>query len=406
MSFEVLSQLTDADWAGANPLSPEFRDNPYPALRHLRETSPVNQTPLGPWRISRYRDIVDVFKRATTSMTLSDGSNPNFDPLDQRGSFREFMLNKDGAEHMRLRRLVTKAFTLRALQDVQAEIDLTVESALDDAVARGGMDVIRDLALAVPSRMICRIMGVPESDRHRFTDWTAARTNAFFAAFLPAEVQLRVREAGSALADYFDALAETRRQSLGEDLLSELIRAEEDGDRLRPGELAVQAIGLLVAGFETTIGLIGNGLRTLISHPDQYRLLRADPSLVDQAIEECLRFDTPILFNWRMLREPFQLDDIVLPADSILWLMLGAANRDPEQFEHPDTFDISRRDIKHLSFGGGVHYCLGHQLARMEARAAIAAFVRRVAHPRIETEGVTWSPSFFRVLGALPVTFD
>ncbi|MEM7542685.1 MAG: cytochrome P450 [Pseudomonadota bacterium] len=406
MSVEILSQLSDEDWDGANPMSLEFRDNPYPALKHLRETAPVNQTPLGPWRISRYADIVDVFKQAPTSMTLSDGSNPNFDPQDRRGSFREFMLNRDGEVHMRLRRLVVKAFTRRALGNIEQEVDRTVGEALDQGLADGGMDVIKDLALAVPSRMICRIMGVPEQDRLQFTEWTAARTNAFFAAFLPPDVVERVRAAGVGMADYFDRLVEERRNDLGDDLLSEMIRAEEDGDRLKPGELTVQAIGLLVAGFETTIGLIGNGIRSFIMNPAEYAKLRADPSLIDKAIEECLRYDTPILFNWRMLREPYEIGGIELPADSILWLMLGSGNHDPEQYQRPDEFDITREGgPPHLAFGGGEHYCLGHQLARIEARAAIGEFVRRVAAPAIAESGVEWSPSFFRVLGSLPVCF-
>ncbi|MGE4617349.1 MAG: cytochrome P450, partial [Gammaproteobacteria bacterium] len=244
--LELLASLTDEDWAGANPLSPNFRDDPYPALHRLRARDPVNLSPIGTWRLTRYDDVAQVFKHAPTSMTLPDGSNPNFDPLDRRGSFNEFMLNKNGNEHMRLRRLVVKAFTRRALDNIQLEIDLAVTSALDRAAADGGMEVVHDLALYVPSRMICRIMGVPEADRLQFTAWTAARTNAFFARFLPEDVRQRVREAGSAIADYFDALVEERRKNLGNDLLSELILAEEDGDRLHEGELTVQAVGFLV----------------------------------------------------------------------------------------------------------------------------------------------------------------
>jgi cytochrome P450 len=408
MSSELdrLASLTDADWAGANPLSQSFRADPYPALKVLRESDPVNQTPVGPWRVSRYADISEVFKSARSRMTLSAGTNQNFDPLDRRGSFLEFMLNRDGAEHMRLRRLVVKAFTRRALGHMQREIDNAVRVSLDRALANGGMDVIEELALFVPSQMICQIIGVPEADRLRFTDWTAARTNAFFAAFLPEDVKARVREAGEGMADYFEDLVADRRKNMGEDLLSELIRAEEDGDRLDADELIVQAIGLLVAGFETTIGLIGNGIRTLINHPEQMNRLRNDPTLVDKAVEECLRFDTPILFNWRVLTEPYEIGGKTLPRDSVLWLMLAAGNRDPAEFDQPDVFDIGRADPHHLSFGGGEHFCLGHQLARMEARAALGEFARRVERPLIDESGVAWSASFFGVLGHHPVVFN
>lgn len=355
--------------------------------------------------MTRYDDVAQVFKRAPTSMTLPDGSNPNFDPLDQRGSFNAFMLNTDGDEHMRLRRLVVKAFTRRALDKIQFEIDEAVDSALDRAERDGGMDVVDDLAMYVPSRMICRIMGVPEADRLQFTAWTAARTNAFFARFLPDDVKQQVRDAGSAFADYFDALAKERRKNLGDDLLSELIRAKEDGDRLREGELTVQAIGLMVAGFETTIGLIDNGLRAFIEHPEQMQLLRDRPELLDNAVEECLRFDSPILFNWRILTEDHQFGEHTLPRDAVLWPMLGAANRDPARFADPDRFDITREDVAGQAFGGDVHFCLGHQLARMEARSAIGAFVERVESPVIDYDELAWSQSFFRVLGKMPVRF-
>jgi cytochrome P450 len=402
--MEQLAALTDVDWAGANPLSPAFRDNPYPALNALREKDPVNQTPIGPWRICRYADISTVFKSAPTSMTLSDGTNPNFDPLDRRGSFLEFMLNKDGSEHIRLRRLVVKAFTRRALEHMQREIDDAVREALDRALANGGMEVIDELALYLPSQMICRIIGIPEADRLRFTDWTAARTNAFFAAFLPEEVKASVREAGEGMADYFEDLVKDRRQHMGEDLLSELIRAEEDGDRLNADELIVQVIGLLVAGFETTIGLIGNGIRTLVNHPAQLQRLHDNLELLDNAVEECLRFDPPVLFNWRILTEPYEIGGKTLPSDSVLWMMLGAGNRDPMKFNKPDEFDIGRKNPQHLSFGGGAHFCLGHQLARMEARTALGEFAKRIKNPKIIESEVEWSMSFFRVLGRLPIS--
>lgn len=403
--LERLAHLTDEDWAGANPLSSEFRDDPYPSLKLLRERSPVNLSPIGTWRISRHSDIRQVFKNAPTSMTLPDGSNPNFDPLDRRGSFNDFMLNKDGEQHLRLRRLVVKAFTRRALKNIQLEIDTAVDDAIERSLKEGGMDVVQDLAVFVPSQMICRIMGVPESDRTQFMEWTAARTNAFFARFLPKEIRQRVRSAGEGMADYFDQLIKERRTDLGADLLSELIRAEESGDRLHGEELAVQAIGLMVAGFETTIGLIGNGLRAFIENPNQMELLRQRPELLENAVEECLRYDTPILFNWRILTENYHLDGQPLPKDSVLWLMLGAGNRDPARFTNPDAFDIQRHDVGHLSFGGGEHFCLGHQLARMEGRSAIGAFVRRVQTPVIEYDQLSWSQSFFRVLGRMPISY-
>ena len=197
-----------------------------------------------------------------------------------------------------------------------------------------------------------------------------------------------------------------RRKDLGNDLLSELIRAEEEGDRLLDGEIVVQAIGVIVAGFETTIGLIGNGARALIEHPSQMARLRGEPGLLNNCIEECLRFDTPVLFNWRVLVEPFQLGDVLIPEDAVIWQMLACGNRDPREFDKPDEFRIDRENVAHQSFGGGSHFCLGNQLAKVEARHALGAFARDTQGLTITPGQPTWSDSFFRVLGSFPVTFN
>lgn len=214
---DVLTGVPVGDWCGADPFEASFRDDPYPALRGLRERDPVNLTPVGTWRISRYDDLARMFREANTSMTLLNGESPNFDPLDKRGSFLEFMLNKDDPEHQRLRRLATLSLNPKTTRLMEDEVRLTVKNSMDEALARGGMDVIPDMAHNVPSRMVCKIMGIPECDREKFNGWTAARTNAFFAKFLPPEVQQRTREAGHAMADYFEALLNERREQLGDD---------------------------------------------------------------------------------------------------------------------------------------------------------------------------------------------
>ncbi|TDU32167.1 hypothetical protein DFR24_1556 [Panacagrimonas perspica] len=393
------------DWCGADPFAPNFRDDPYPSLHALRARDPVNLTPVNTWRISRYDDVATIFRKAKTSQTLADGTAPNFDPLDTRGSFLEFMLNMDDPEHQRLRRLAMQSLGPNTVRQMEDEVKKTVEQTLDKALAQGGMEIIQDMAHLVPSRMVCQIMGIPESDRELFNEWTGARTNAFFARFLPPDVQQRTRDAGNAMADYFENLVRERRGNLGNDLISALIRAEAEGDKLRDGELVVQAIGIIVAGYETTIGLIGNGTRAFLDHPEQLALLREDPGLINNAIEECLRYDTPILFNWRVLQEPFEVSGKILPADAVLWMMLGSANRDPARFPEPDRFDIRRRDVAHQAFGGGVHFCLGNALARMEARHAIGQFALRTKGIEIRQGKLEWSHSFFRVMAQLPITF-
>ena len=232
-----------------------------------------------------------------------------------------------------------------------------------------------------------------------------ARTNAFFAKFLPEEVISTLVQAGNDMADYFDVMVKARRKSPQDDFISELIRAEEDGDRMLDGEIVVQAIGIIVAGFETTIGLIGNGTRALVEHPSEMAKLQAQPDLLNNCIEECLRYDAPILFNWRVLRSPYVIEDVEIPADAVIWQMLSCANRDPRYFEQPDEFLIDRKDVAHQSFGGGSHFCLGNMLAKVEARVAIGQLAERTKGLAIEAGETTWSESFFRVLGRYPISF-
>lgn len=404
-SGQIAGAVPGGDWCGADPFEPDFRNNPYPALHGLRERNPVNLTPVNTWRISRYEDVAAIFRVAKTSQTLSTGDSPNFDPLDKRGSFLEFMLNKDGAQHQRLRRLAMLSLNAKTARLMEDEVRMAVQRSMDDALNRGGMEIIAQMAHYVPSRMMCQIMGIPEQDRELFNEWTAARTNAFFAKFLPPEVQKRTRDAGNALADYFEALLAERRKTPGNDLISTMIQADDSGDSLGDDQLVIQAIGIIIAGYETTIGLIGNGLRAFLDHPEQMEKLRANPNLIRNAVEECLRYDTPILFNWRVLTEPFELGGRTLPADAVIWQMLASANRDPARFPEPDRFDIEREDVSHLAFGGGGHICIGSQLARMEARHAIGEFVARTQGIKIEQGKLEWSHSFFRVMASLPITF-
>ena len=399
-------QATVGDWVGADFFDPNFRDDPYPKLAHLRENDPVNLTPVGTWRISRYEDVKAIFNEAPTSMTDKNGDSPNFDPLDTKGSFLEFVLNKDGDAHRRLRMLVQKSFGQKTVRLMEEEVEKTVAAAFDKALSDGGIDVVPALAHEVPSRMICQIMGVPMQDRQIFNEWTAARTNAFFAKFLPPDVQERTRNAGAAMEDYFRALIAERKKDLGDDLLSSMIMASEGGDKFTDDELIIQAIGVIVAGYETTIGLLGNGTRAFVEHPDQLTKLRDNPELVSNATDECLRYDTPILFNWRVLEHPYELAGVTLPADAVIWQLLAAANRDPARFADPDQFDIEREDLAHQSFGGGPHFCLGNQLAKMEARYVFNEMAQRTKGLTINAGDIEWSHSFFRVMASYPLEFN
>lgn len=396
--------LRDDPWKGANPIDPVFRDDPYPALHVLRAIDPINHTPLGVWRLSRYRDVVRLLREVPAGVRTTAGALPFVDDPESRPG--RFMLQQDPPNHTRLRKLASRAFTPRAVSRLQPKIAAVVDECLDRVIPDGRMDVVHDLALPVPSTLICEMMGVPLADRDRFTTWTAEATHGLAAGLAPPEVLERATAAGGHLADYFTALIEERRKNLGDDILSNLIRAEEEGDRLSPEELISQSIGLLIAGFETTIGLISNGTRALIRHPDQIALLQAEPGLIAGAVDECLRYDSPISLTPRVLHEDAVFDGITIKRDSVVWGLLAAANRDPEQFAEPDRFDVRRPNSdEHLAFGGGAHFCLGAHLAHLEGELAIGGLMARARDFELESDTVEWGPSLFRVPGKLPIRF-
>jgi hypothetical protein len=358
------------------------------------------------WRVTRYADCQALLRHdAATGVRRADGSRFGEERLPEALGPGAFMLQQDPPVHTRLRRLVSKAFTPRAVARIRPRLEEIARQQLDAACERGEMDVIRDLALPVPATMICEMMGVPVADRERFTQWTADATHLLATLTSPSDVIERGLAASAELAAYFEALIAERRRSLTDDILSELIRAEEAGDRLSAEELVVQAVGLLIAGFETTIGLIGNGIRELVRHPDELAKLRADPALLPPAVEECLRFDGPILLTVRIAHADIPVGGRVIPKDAMIFVMLGAANRDPAVFPEPDRFDVARTPNPHIAFGGGTHLCLGAHLAREEARVAIGEFARRVAAPELDEDGIEWGRSLFRVLGRLPIRF-
>jgi cytochrome P450 len=401
MTTQVIA--TDDPWKGCNPLDPAFRDNPYPQLKRLRETEPVNLTPVGFWRLLRHADVQKLLTGVRAGARTTDGRLPGVDP--SLGTQGRFMLQQDPPDHTRLRRLVSHAFTPRALNGWREEIQRVVDQCLDRVADQGAMDVIRDLALPVPSTIICEMLGVQVEDRDRFTQWTAQATFGLAAAILPRAMVEMATAASAALNEYFAKLIAARRADPRDDLLSTLIRAEEQGDKLSFDELMSQSIGLLIAGFETTIGLIGNGIHALIENPSELAKLRARPELASKAVQECLRYDGPIVLTARVLHEDAEFGGTAIPKNSQVWAMLASANRDPEAFADPDRFDLERDASAHFAFGGGAHFCLGYRLAELEAEAAIATLVRRFSDLRLESRSVEWGASLFRVPGRLPITF-
>jgi len=395
-----------------NPFVPEVHANPYPMYVRLREEDPVHwSTLMEAWVLTRYDDVVTVLTDSRFSADRRQARN-RFAEEAQRiqeefGAFgrKQTMLSSDPPLHTRLRKLVSRGFTPRAVGRLRPKIAAVVEECLDSVAEAGQMDVVRDLALPVPSTLICEMMGVPLADRQLFTKWTGEATHGLAAGIAPPEVIELAMAAADNLASYFSELIAERRSSLSDDILSNLIRAEEEGDRLSPEELISQSIGLLIAGFETTIGLIANGSRAFALHPDQAALLRNDPTLIPAAIDECLRYDSPIPLTPRVLHDDVVFGDTEIPRDSVVWALLAAANRDPERFPNPDRFDIRRPDNEHVAFGGGAHFCLGAHLARLEGELAIGSLIARFEDIELETEERVWGPSLFRVPSTLPIRF-
>ena len=399
-------------WYGCESMEPGLQiEDPYSQFRELRERQPVNLTPEGGWRLSRYQDIHRLLRDVPSGMRRHNGLLPGQD-VEETGA-GIFMLLQDPPTHTRLRNLVSKAFTPRAIEAWRGRIEAITDSLLDRVADQGSMDLVADLAQPVPATLICEMLGVPVEDQEKFTQWTTDATHGLVVVrgIGDDETRQRVEAASLSLLTYFEGLISERRGKQSDDLLSTLITAEEEGERLSEIELYSQAIGLLIAGFETTIGLIGNGLTTLIRNPDEYQNLRAHPELIESAIEECLRYSGPITATVRVLHADAQFGDYVIPDDSEVIALTAAANRDPEIFDDPERFDITRyvKDkgaAPHFSFGGGVHFCLGAHLARLETQIAIGSFVRRFDDLRLLNKTTEWGGSLFRVPGRIPVTFN
>jgi cytochrome P450 len=295
----------------------------------------------------------------------------------------------DHPEHTRVRRLMAKVFTPRAVESLRPGMQQLVDEILHAATERGELEVIADLADIVPMVVICEILGVPLADRHRFKPWSDAATRALDGV-IDDQTAAQARAGFRSLLAYIDGLIEDHRVHPSDDLLSALIAAEEDGDRLTTDELRVNAVGLIVAGHETTTNLIGNGVSALLRHPDQLARWHADPSLTASAVEELLRYDPMAQFISRVATHETDVGGQRFhPGDHVI-LALGAANRDPERFPDPDRLDLGRDDGFHLTFAFGAHHCLGAALARLEGQVALGALVQRFPHMRLLTTDVRY----------------
>jgi hypothetical protein len=398
-------------------VSREFMQNPYPTLRRLREEDPVHWSDsIGGWILTRYDDIVTTFK--DTSHYSSEGRLGKavaYLPDETRAQFKVFedhykhksLIHSDPPDHTRFRDLVNKAFTPRVVDAVRPRMQEITNGLLDAVQESGRMDVIKDLSVPLPVTVISEILGVPKPDVKFFKVW--ADDNLAFQGLNkpPVEILQRSQTALVEMRDYLGKLLKEKRRNPGDDLLSQLAAAESAGDKLSEPELINTCITLLIAGHETTTALIGNGIYLLLSHPEQWQLLQQDRALLPSAIEEILRFESPVARQPRLMKQDAEMGGKQLRKGQMAFQMLNAANRDPAQFEDPERFDIRRQKNRHIAFGLGVHVCVGAPLARAEGQIVFSSVIARLPNLELVDEKPNWDVSKpnARMLKTLRVQF-
>jgi cytochrome P450 len=394
-----------------NPMSPAVIADPYPYYHRLRTKDPVHKSPLGFFVASRHPDVSFALrdkrfgKDFVGRMTRRFGPQVMEEPVYR--SMRHWMLQLDPPDHTRLRGLVVKAFTARRVEEMRPRIQQIVDQAIDRVASQGHMDLIADFAFRLPVIVICEMLGIPKEEHELF--FMGARASGRLLDPVPlSREEIDAANAGNlATGEYFRSLFELRRRQPGDDLTTQLVQAEEEGSKLSNEELTANVILLFGAGHETTVNLIGNGLLALHRNPEQLRSLRDDPSLVTNAVEELLRYDSSVQLTGRAALEDVELGGVPIAKGESVLCLLGAANRDPAAYPEPDRLDVTRPNIRPLSFGGGIHFCLGAQLARIEGEIAISTLLRLLPGLRIDdVENPDWRQTFvLRGLNRLPASW-
>ena len=391
-----------------DPMDPEFLADPYPTYHRLRAEDPVHHSPLGFWVLTRYEDVAAILRDARfIKEPLAALVAARFGSEVPRGVGLS-MLDRDPPDHTRLRSLVSKAFTPRVVEGLRPRIQAIVDDLIARAEPAGSMDLIEEFAYPIPVNVICEMMGVPVRDHERFKGWSLDIARGLDSIWLPpdSEIPRRSATARHAISDYFRELIDQRRTSPRGDLLSALIAAEEAGDKLNEEELLATCILILIAGHETTVNLIGNGVLALLRHPAELSRLRATPGLITTAVEELLRYDGPVQRTARVASADATIGGHTIRQGEMVMPFIGAADRDPVQFPNPDRLDITRTDNRHIAFGWGIHFCLGAPLARVEGQIAIDTLVRRLPRLALVGDSVEDRQSLtLRGLKTLPVKF-
>jgi pimeloyl-[acyl-carrier protein] synthase len=381
--------------------------DPYPAYARLRAEAPIHRTPDGLWILTRHANVASVLRDPRFGR---EGFERHFAPEHGvgAGGSRQSMLFRDPPHHTRLREVVHGAFTPRAGDALRPRIQAHVDALLDCVAPARRIDVVADLAEPLPRAIVGTLLGIPEADWTACATWSAAIARSLDALPIPEDEPLVAegRAARRALGGYLRELVAARRTEPGADLLTAFVEAADQHGLLSESELVALAVLLLVAGIETTGSLIGTTVWALLHHPSEWARLREAPWRLPAAVEETLRWESPIQRTWRIATTDVELDGHRIPAGALVVLCLGAANRDPARFADPDRFDVERRDLGHLAFGAGVHACLGAVLGRVETLVAVGTLLRRWPTLQLVTERPAWRPTAtLRTLATLPVTW-
>jgi cytochrome P450 len=392
----------------------EFIQDPYPTYGRLLEEGPlhvldVSGSPWGVWAVFSHADCSAVAKDPRLSVKHSDRMLLSL-PIDRQSEFGELMrmlslwlIFVDPPEHTRMRKLMNKGFSPSATEALRPQVEKIVDGLLDRLSDVSQADLVHEFANPVPVRVISELLGVPETMHDSLLRWSAAIADFNGSPDRTVEHARNAQNAVHALTDFFRGAVAERRRNMGSDLLSLLIDIKEEGEVLTEEELYAQCVMLLFAGHETTQNLIGSGIFSLLREPEKMAELRETPALIRTAVEEFLRFESPIQYTARLAMEDIELCGLRIRKSQVLWCMLGAANRDPKQFKDPATLNLKRLNNQHLAFGAGPHFCIGSQLARLEAQVAILRIIKRFPRMRL-AQRAEWAPNFaFRGLKALHV---
>lgn len=406
MISDVKQKREESSEAPFSLSSPAFLTNPYPAYEAMRSIHPVckgTSFKYSGWYVTGYEEAAAILKdtRFENRIPLPQ-STKKYEHIKNIQS--DMLLFKNQQDHRRLRTIVSKMFNPNALASYHLYIEETVEDLLSQLQGRKSIDIVADVAFPLATLVIAKILGVPSEDRHQFKEWSASliQTIDFTRS---RESLTNGNTQVERLLMYFKRLINKRKQAPQADLISTLLQKEQDG-QLTEAELLATCILLVIAGHETTVNLISNSVLCLVNHPEQFVMLKENPQLIESAVEEFLRYESPTQLTARMASESVEVNGVTIQRGEQVYILLGAANRDPKKFNHPDRLDITRTPNPHLAFGYGPHFCLGASLARLETQIAVQAIVQRADYLQLAAPELQWRELIgFRALKELPVNF-